>query len=629
MRKSLLMIVPLLVGVLLFSTCEEPTEPDTTPPSITITSSFSNTVFEIVIITVMAADDSGIEKVELWVDGVFTGISDNTEPYELDWNTLSYLDGTAHVIVIRAYDTSGNTADSVPITLTVDNSGASPSEVVLGVLYGDDIVTLLWTKNNDADFLSYSLYESETNDVESGNLIYETSEREDTTYTIAMPQPGNINYYWVVVSDTFGLNTNSEISTIAGSLLSFSIGDLDLSGDVFDNDDRYHLAIHNDAGEFLADTVIENESPYNLLPENSSNQITSKICVTLLIKSMGRGIHVVLSFNDIDIGSEFEMNRLNDPPSYESFQAFVSFENIPDNEKYLFGTSLHNYSGSYLEENYYFELTLNNMFDDVYLRFDYLENEPEYIWLNDFSPGEERSVDLNELSFNSMTKHTISFDHSINDYQVSISGDNYQFETIYDSYEDTLYISSVDVYVPGNYNSYEERTTSIYSNSDNGLVTNSQITYGDIPNSFTKIDADFEYISINSIEDFEIQTNGTYDFLESDWWISSQNFSLIFVFWSPTTNHFNSSILSWVSDKCPEVNLSAIDTWWNWTALFDYVGINGFHDWIENEGYFISGFDYRRNSRFFSPNTYKSNSLMSYPLFFLPHQDIPNNFPHR
>ena len=28
MRKSLLMIVPLLVGVLLFSTCEEATDPD-------------------------------------------------------------------------------------------------------------------------------------------------------------------------------------------------------------------------------------------------------------------------------------------------------------------------------------------------------------------------------------------------------------------------------------------------------------------------------------------------------------------------------------------------------------------------------------------------------------------------
>jgi len=617
-------LYPLLsVLFLIYWGCEDKEE-DTTPPTITITSSFSNTVFEIVIITVMAADDSGIEKVELWVDGVFTGISDNTEPYELDWNTLSYLDGTAHVIVIRAYDTSGNTADSVPITLTVDNSGSSPSEVVLGVLYGDDTVTLFWTKNNDADFLSYSLYESETNDVESGNLIYETSEREDTTYTIAMPQPGNVNYYWVVVSDTFGLNTNSEISTIAGSLLSFSIGDLDFWGDVFDDDYQYHLAIHNDVGEFLADTVIDNESPYDLLLEHNSP--TSKIYVTLLAKHTGGGTTLVISFHDIDIGSEFEMNRLNDPPSYESFQAFVSFENIPDNEKYLFGTPLYNYSGSYLEENYIYELRFNNMFDDVYLRFDYLENEPEYAWLNDFSPGEERSVDLNELSFNSMTKHTISFDHSTNDYGVYIYGDNYRFESINDA-GDTLYISSVDVYVPGNYNSYDERRTSISSNIDNDRF--SQVTYGDIPNSFTKIDANCEYISINSIEDFEIQTNGTYDFLESDWWISSQNFSLLLISLSQNTNHINSSLLSWVIEKCPEINLSAVVDWNFYTSLFDYVEINGFYDWIENGGFFISGFDRRSTFKGYYPNTSRSNSFIPDPSGFFLHQDIPNTFPLR
>ena len=119
MRKSLLMIVPLLVGVLLFSTCEQPTEPDTTPPTVTITSPVGgSTVSVIVSITCMSSDNEGVDKVELWVNGVPIGLTDNTEPYSFVWNTITYDDGS-YTIIIRSYDTSGNTTDSNPITLVV------------------------------------------------------------------------------------------------------------------------------------------------------------------------------------------------------------------------------------------------------------------------------------------------------------------------------------------------------------------------------------------------------------------------------------------------------------------------------------------------------------------------------
>jgi Leucine-rich repeat (LRR) protein len=119
MRKTLLMIVPLLVGVLLFSNCEEPTEPDTTTPTVTITSPQSgSTVSVIVSITCMSSDNEGVEKVELWVNGVPIGLTDNTEPYSFEWNTITYDDGS-YTIIVRSYDTSGNTTDSNPITLIV------------------------------------------------------------------------------------------------------------------------------------------------------------------------------------------------------------------------------------------------------------------------------------------------------------------------------------------------------------------------------------------------------------------------------------------------------------------------------------------------------------------------------
>ena len=119
MRKTLLMIVPLLVGVLLFSTCEQPTEPDTTPPTVTITSPVGgSTVSVIVSITCMSSDNEGVDKVELWVNGVPIGLTDNTEPYSFEWNTITYDDGS-YTIIVRSYDTSGNTTDSNPITLIV------------------------------------------------------------------------------------------------------------------------------------------------------------------------------------------------------------------------------------------------------------------------------------------------------------------------------------------------------------------------------------------------------------------------------------------------------------------------------------------------------------------------------
>ena len=87
----LLIILPLLLWV----ACEEKKseeeseeEIDTTPPTVTITyPQTGSTVNEIITITCMSSDNEGVEKVELWVNGVSTGLTDNTEPYSFDWNT--------------------------------------------------------------------------------------------------------------------------------------------------------------------------------------------------------------------------------------------------------------------------------------------------------------------------------------------------------------------------------------------------------------------------------------------------------------------------------------------------------------------------------------------------------------
>jgi len=95
-------LYPLLsVLFLIYWGCEDekPEEQDTTPPTITITSTQNNTsVSELVTITCISSDN----------EGVSTGIIDETEPYSLEWNTLTYDDGS-YGITVRSYDTSGNT----------------------------------------------------------------------------------------------------------------------------------------------------------------------------------------------------------------------------------------------------------------------------------------------------------------------------------------------------------------------------------------------------------------------------------------------------------------------------------------------------------------------------------------
>jgi Leucine-rich repeat (LRR) protein len=134
----------LFIG-LAFWGCEE--EQDTTPPTVTITSpQDGSTVSDLITITCMSSDNEGIEKVELWVNGVSTGVSDDTEPYSFVWNTMTLEDGS-FTIIVRSYDLSGNTTDSEPIILTVHNT---PTEVTLwGVVYSIENTTELNLSNNE------------------------------------------------------------------------------------------------------------------------------------------------------------------------------------------------------------------------------------------------------------------------------------------------------------------------------------------------------------------------------------------------------------------------------------------------------------------------------------------------
>ena len=206
--KRLLFIVLLVV----FG-CEdkETDSPDTTPPTVSIQSPITNNpIFEIVTIVVETNDNVGISKVEFYVDDSLVS-TDTESPYEYDWNTTEYEDGSEHIVKVISYDNSDNSTTSQPIVYVIDNSTSRPTPSGLYPITYNDGFQISWSQNNDDDFGFYKLYESLSEDMSNQTLVYETTERVDTNYVVTGVSENEIRYYQLVVGDVWGLHTESEV----------------------------------------------------------------------------------------------------------------------------------------------------------------------------------------------------------------------------------------------------------------------------------------------------------------------------------------------------------------------------------------------------------------------------------
>jgi len=200
--KLLPLFVPLVI--LLFIGCDEPEEEDTTPPTVIITSPpDSSTVYEIVSITCISTDNEGVAKVELWIDMESAGVIDETKPYSLDWNTISY-ENRSYSITVLSYDLNDNEKYSDPITLTVDNSLSVPSAVnVISVVYTAAEMTVTWEESIDGDFKEYHLLYSEFENGDKDTLMTFT-DKSIVSYIITDFDPTHENWFWIAVIDSSG-----------------------------------------------------------------------------------------------------------------------------------------------------------------------------------------------------------------------------------------------------------------------------------------------------------------------------------------------------------------------------------------------------------------------------------------
>ena len=194
MRK-LLLVIPLLIWL----GCEELIEEDTTPPTVIITSPIDGTIVsDSVEITCMSTDNKEVDKVELWVDGISTGIIDETEPYSLKWVTTEIEHGT-YTIIVRAYDSNGNTTDSNPIILTVSNQ--SDYRLFTATFDGEfdsDATTIIFISDSD------------------GNILADTSFQGDASFDLMADKTSDVPPEKINITTIGKVNGNTQISTNLG-----------------------------------------------------------------------------------------------------------------------------------------------------------------------------------------------------------------------------------------------------------------------------------------------------------------------------------------------------------------------------------------------------------------------------
>jgi hypothetical protein len=204
-----LSIFSLIVSLLFVFSCED--KKDTTPPELTIVSPTSgSTVGETVQIKVQTTDESGILKVDFYIQNSMV-LSDTTLPYEYEWNTTTNLDGEYKVKVV-SFDTKENFIES-EFSVTVDNESKKPSVTEIDSIkysYEKESFEIYWTKNTDNDFKSYSLYESENEDMSSKKELTVITDQNINYYDTPI-NSGLTKYYQIEVEDNYGLKSQSNI----------------------------------------------------------------------------------------------------------------------------------------------------------------------------------------------------------------------------------------------------------------------------------------------------------------------------------------------------------------------------------------------------------------------------------
>lgn len=166
---------------------------DTQAPSAAITSpSASSSVSGMVAVAVNAADNVGVDRVELKANGTVVGV-DTASPFSFSWNSTGVPNGMS-TLVATAFDKAGNATASNPVAVNVANAAppvatdTTPPVVtidtpVAGTVSGAVNVSVAASDNSGAAGITQTLYIDSTLVAtgKGGTLAYNWRTRRGTT----------------------------------------------------------------------------------------------------------------------------------------------------------------------------------------------------------------------------------------------------------------------------------------------------------------------------------------------------------------------------------------------------------------------------------------------------------------
>ena len=142
--------------------------PDTTAPSVAIANPVGgSTVSGLVSVGVNAADNVGVARVDLKVNGTVVA-SDASGPYAFTWDSTGVANGASNLVAI-AYDAAGNVASSSAVAVNVANAVQPPvadstapvvaiANPTSGAVSGTVNVSVNASDNNGAAGINMSVY---------------------------------------------------------------------------------------------------------------------------------------------------------------------------------------------------------------------------------------------------------------------------------------------------------------------------------------------------------------------------------------------------------------------------------------------------------------------------------------